>query len=411
MRAELISVGTEILMGQIVNTNAQYIAQRLAELGIDVFIQTTIGDNHDRLGECLRESLARADVIITTGGLGPTGDDLTKETAADVMGKTLEYDEASLHTLKARFQAMHREMTPNNLKQAMFPKDSRILLNPNGTAPGCIMERDGKAIILLPGPPREMKPMFEASVMPYLEERSGYILHSRIVRIFGMGESQVEHVLRDMMEAQSNPTIAPYAKTGEVTLRLTARCKDTQEGEALIEPVLREIEARIGDVIYATHDESLPMVCVRELIAQKNTLSLAESCTGGMIASQIVDIPGCSACFTQCVVSYSNEAKRERLGVKPETLERFGAVSEETAREMAEGMRRTSGTDYALAATGVAGPDGTEEKPAGLVYVALAGEEETLVKKLELNGDRERIRTITALHAFDLLRRKLENKA
>ena len=324
------------------------------------------------------------------------------------MGKTLAYDEASLHVLKARFEAMHREMTPNNLKQAMFPKDSRILPNPNGTAPGCIMERDNKAIILLPGPPREMKPMFEASVMPYLQERSGYILYSRILHIFGMGESHVEYALRELMEAQSNPTIAPYAKTGEVTLRLTARCRDEQEGEAMIAPVMEQIKEIVGDVIYSTHDESLPCVCVQKLIEQKKTLSLAESCTGGMLASSIVDVPGCSACFMQAAVTYSNQAKQERLGVSPETLEKYGAVSEQTAKEMAEGMRRTSGTDYALALTGVAGPEASEGKPAGLVFIALASEKATRVKKAELSGDRERIRTIAALHALDMLRRELE---
>ncbi len=409
MKAELISVGTEILMGQILNTNARYISQRLSELGIDMFIQTTIGDNHDRLGECMRESLKRADLVITTGGLGPTCDDLTKETAADIMGKTLEYDEESLHILKKRFSAMHKGMTPNNLKQAMFPKDSLILSNPNGTAPGCIMEKDGKAIILLPGPPREMVPMFEDHVMPYLEKRSGYMLYSRIMRIFGKGESQVEYDLRDLMEAQSNPTIAPYAKTGEVTLRVTARCKDEAEGEKLTEPVLARIESVLGDVVYSTHDEELYEVCVKKLIEKGKTLSVAESCTGGMIAANIVNTAGCSACFMQGAITYSNAAKMERLGVKKETLEQNSAVSEQTAKEMAEGMRLTSGTDYALSTTGIAGPEGgSAEKPVGLVYVALSSEQGTEAVKLELGGDRDRIRTVATLHAFDLLRRKLD---
>ena len=408
MRAELLSVGTEILMGQIVNTNASYIARRLAELGIDVYIQTTVGDNHNRLAECMRESLSRADFVITTGGLGPTGDDLTKETAADVMGMKLEYDEASLHTLKQRFSAMHKDMTPNNLKQAMFPKESIILSNPMGTAPGCIMEKDGKAIILLPGPPREMKPMMDNHVVPYLEKRSGSMLYSRIVRIFGQGESSVEYALKELMEAQSNPTIAPYAKTGEVTLRVTARCTSTDEGKALVEPVLEKIGTILGDVIYATNDEELHQVCVRALIEKGKTLAVAESCTGGMIASQIVSVAGCSECFLEGAVTYSNGAKRERLGVKAETLESYGAVSEETAREMAEGMRESSGADYALATTGIAGPGGaTAEKPVGLVYIALATEQKTTVKRVDLSGDRERIRIIACLHAFDMLRREL----
>lgn len=411
MRAELLSVGTEILMGQIVNTNASYIAQRLAELGVDVYIQTTVGDNHNRLADCMRESLSRADIVITTGGLGPTGDDLTKETAAEVMGMKLEYDEASLHILKERFFAMHKEMTPNNLKQAMFPKESIILPNPMGTAPGCIMEKDGKAIILLPGPPREMKPMMDDHVVPHLEKRSGFMLYSRVARIFGKGESSVEYALKDIMEAQSNPTIAPYAKTGEVTLRVTARCRDEEEGKALVEPMLEKIGEVLGDVIYATNDEELHQVCVRELIARGKTLSVAESCTGGMIASQIVSVPGCSECFIEGAVTYSNEAKFTRLGVSKDTLDKFGAVSEETAREMAEGMRESGKTDYALATTGIAGPGGgTQEKPVGLVYIALAAQGHTLVKRVDLSGDRERIRIIACLHAFDMLRREMTGK-
>lgn len=408
MRAELISVGTEILMGQIVNTNASYIARRLAELGVDVYIQTTVGDNHGRLAECMKESLSRADIVITTGGLGPTGDDLTKETAADVMGMKLEYDEASLHILKERFFSMHKEMTPNNLKQAMFPKESIILSNPMGTAPGCIMEKNGKAIILLPGPPREMKPMVDNHVVPYLEKRSGFILYSRVVRIFGKGESSVEYELKDIMETQSNPTIAPYAKTGEVTLRVTARCKGKEEGIALVEPMLKRIEDKFGEVVYSTDDEELHQVCVRELIEKKKTLSTAESCTGGMLASQIVSVPGCSGCFIDGSVSYSNGAKQARLGVKKETLEKYGAVSAETAREMAEGMRISSGSDYSLATTGIAGPEGgTEETPVGLVYIAMASSDGTTVKRVKLNGDRERIRIIACLHAFDMLRREM----
>lgn len=408
MKAELISVGTEILMGQILNTNAQYISQKLAELGVDIYVQTTIGDNHDRLAHCIKDGLERADIVILTGGLGPTADDLTKETAADVMGMKLEFDEASLHTLKVRFTAMHRDMTPNNLKQAMFPKDCIIMANPNGTAPGCIMERDGKAVALLPGPPKEMVPMFENHLMPYLQKRSGHILYSRVMRIFGKGESQVEYAIRDLMAQQSNPTIAPYAKTGEVTLRVTAQCKDTAEGEALVEPVLAQIQEIVGDVVYSTYDEELCEVCVKLLIKAQKTVAVAESCTGGMLASMLVSVPGCSACFVEGAVTYSNQAKQTRLGIAKETLDSFGAVSEETARAMAEGLRKTSGADYALSTTGVAGPEGgTEEKPVGLVYVALATPDGTQVVKLSLSGARERIRHIACLNALDQLRRAL----
>ena len=408
MKAELVSVGTEILMGQILNTNAQYISQKLAELGVDIYVQTTIGDNHDRLAQCIKDGLSRADIVILTGGLGPTADDLTKETAADVMGMKLEFDEASLHTLKARFANMHKEMTPNNLKQAMFPKGCIIMLNPNGTAPGCILERDGKAVALLPGPPKEMIPMFEDHVMPYLQKRSGHILYSRILRIFGMGESQVEYVLKDLMAKQNNPTIAPYAKTGEVTLRVTARCKDQAEGESMVEPVLAQISDIVGDVVYSTRDEELCAVCVKLLTQAKKTVAVAESCTGGMLSSMLISVPRCSACLLEGAVTYSNQSKKARLGVAEETLARFGAVSEQTAREMAEGLKKTSGADYALATTGVAGPDGgTAEKPVGLVYVGLATPEGTHTVQLSLTGARERIRHIACLHALDQLRRAL----
>lgn len=412
MKAELICVGTELLMGQILNTNAQFISRRLADMGVDVYVETTVGDNAGRLEESMRASLARADVVITTGGLGPTMDDLTKETAAKLMGKSLAYDEASLHALKRRFFEMHREMTPNNLKQAMFPPDARILPNPMGTAPGCIMEAGGKAIILLPGPPREMEPMFEHHVRPYLEARSGAVLHSRVLRIFGMGESSVEHTLRAMMEEQKNPTLALYAKTGEVTLRITAKCASAQEGEAMLAPVLAAVQKRLGNVVYSTDDEELHEVCIRRLLARGETLSVAESCTGGMLASRIVDVAGCSACFLQGVVAYSNEAKAARLGVRDETLRRCGAVSEETAREMAEGMRKSAQSDYALATTGIAGPEGgTEEKPVGLVYVALSTKDGTKVQELRLGGKRDRIRAVATLHALDMLRRELEKEA
>lgn len=409
MKAELISVGTELLMGQILNTNAQYISQRLAELGIDIYVQTTIGDNHDRLAQTIREGLERADMVILTGGLGPTADDLTKETAADVMGMTLEYDEASLHVLKARFAAMQREMTPNNLKQAMFPKEAIILPNPNGTAPGCIMERDGKAIALLPGPPREMAPMFDDHLMPYLEARSQHKLYSRVVRIFGMGESSVEYALRELMEGQDNPTIAPYAKTGEVTLRVTARCADAEEGERLVVPVLQKIGETLGDVVYDTHDRELHRVCVETLLEKRMTIATAESCTGGMLASALLSVPGSSGCFLEGFVTYANAAKEARLGVRHETLEAFGAVSENTAREMAEGARRASGADLAVSTTGIAGPDGgTAEKPVGLVYIAIASEAGTQARRLQLNGDRERIRQIACLNALDMIRRTLQ---
>ena len=301
-----------------------------------------------------------------------------------------------------------KKMTPNNLKQARFPAGSIILPNPNGTAPGCIMEADGKAAILMPGPPRELYPMFRDHVLPYLEKRSGVRLHSRELRIFGMGESELTYRLRDLIAAQTNPTIAPYVKTSEVTLRVTAQCRGDAEGERLVAPVIDAILARLGSIVYSTNGESLPALCVRLLLTQGATLAVAESCTGGMLASSIVDIPGCSACFVEGAVTYANGAKVRRLGVSEETLATDGAVSLACAQQMAEGLRAAAGTTYALATTGIAGPDGgTPEKPVGLVYVALAGPGRTEVRKLCLSGDRARIRTAATLHALDLLRRSL----
>lgn len=407
MIAEIVCVGTELLMGQVLNTDAKFMASRLADLGVNLYYQVTVGDNPKRLRDTLKNALERSDVVITSGGLGPTGDDLTKETAAALLGLTLEYDPASVKMLEDRFRAFGKEMTPNNLKQAMFPKESIILPNPNGTAPGCIMEKDGKAIILLPGPPRELFPMFTNSVMPYLEKRSNTKLYSRVLRIFGMGESTLEYTLKDLIEAQTNPTIAPYALLSEVTLRITARCKDAEEGERLIAPVVDEIKRRIGDVIYSFDDEPLEKVCADLLTENHKTLSVAESCTGGMIASTLVGIPGSSKWFLEGAVTYSNEAKMRRLGVAETTLAQFGAVSYQTAKEMAEGMRRTSGSDYALVTTGIAGPDGgTPEKPVGLVYIALAAPDGTDVKEFRFTGDRAKIRHNTMLNALDFLRRK-----
>lgn len=406
MIAEILSVGTELLMGNIVNTNAQYISQKLCDLGVNCYFQTTVGDNHDRLVAAVETALSRADILILTGGLGPTADDLTKETIADAFGRELVLDPASEQHIHARFARMGREMTPNNLKQAMFPRGSIILPNPNGTASGCIVEEEEKAAILLPGPPKEMAPMFDASVMPYLEKRSGHMLFSHVVRVFGMGESEAEYRLRTLMERQSNPTIAPYALSGEMKLRVTARCKSAEEGERMMAPLIDEIKETLGSVVYSIDDQELHEVCAALLREHGATLAVAESCTGGMIASKLVSVPGISAHFIEGAVTYSNDAKIRRLGVRPETLAAHTAVSAETAREMAEGIRRTSGASLGVATTGIAGPDGgTVEQPVGLVYIALASESGTAVQELRLTGSRERIRNAASLHALNLIRR------
>lgn len=408
MIAEIVSVGTELLMGQVVNTDAQFIAQRLAPLGFQVFYHTTVGDNVKRLTAVVHQAVERSDVVVFTGGLGPTDDDLTKETVAAALGLTVELIPEEAERLKKHFETRGYVFTPNNLKQASFPKSAIILPNAFGTAPGCIMTAENKTAILLPGPPRELFPMFQNHVMPYLEKLSGNKLYSRELRIFGKGESTITYELRDIIETQTNPTVAPYVKTGEVSLRVTALCQNEAEGEQLARPMIGEIISRLGDIVYSTVGESLPETCARMLTDDGQTLAIAESCTGGLVASELVAIPGCSKFLLEACVTYSDAAKVSRLGVRQETLDQFGAVSEQCAREMAEGMRKISGADYALATTGYAGPDGgTEENPVGTIYIALARPGETLVKRLSLFGDRARIREIATLHAFDLLRRKL----
>lgn len=395
-------------MGQILNTNAKYISTKLADMGVTMYHQTTVGDNAKRLEEAILTAKERSDVVILTGGLGPTGDDLTKETAAKCLGKELVLIDEQYEILKARFDAMHKSMTLNNNKQATFPLDAIILPNPNGTAPGCIMEDGGKALILLPGPPRELFPMFDNHVTPYLEKRVSGCFHTRVMRIFGIGESSLEQTIIDIINEQSNPTVAPYALTGEVTLRVTAACANHNEGEALVMPMIERIKQRIGDVVYSIDDEPLEAVCAKLLKKHGRTLATCESCTGGMIASTLVNLPGSSEWFEEGCVTYSNQAKQRRANVNGETLSRFGAVSEQTAAEMAQGMRETSGADYALSVTGIAGPaGGSTEKPVGLVYIGLAYNGGVDVKELRLSGDRFRIRHISMLNALDMLRRKL----
>ena len=408
MIAELICVGTELLMGQVTNTNAQFLSEALAPSGIDLYHEIVVGDNAARLKEAVQTALSRADILILSGGLGPTDDDLTKETVSEALGLTLEFYPEEWKRIEEYFARTGRTPASNNRKQAMFPRPCIILPNPNGTAPGCILEQNGKAAILLPGPPRELRPMFTDYAMPYLLKRSGHKLYSRELRIFGIGESDVTDRLADLIRSQTNPTIAPYAKTGEVTLRITARCQSEAEGEALVCPMIDTIRTRLGNAVYSDRGEPLPLVCHNALIARKETLAVAESCTGGLLTSAFVDLPGSSAYLIEGAVTYANEAKMRRLGVSKATLDTFGAVSAECAREMDEGLRARANTTYALATTGIAGPDGgTPEKPVGTVYVALAKEGETIVKRLQLFGNRERIRTVTVLQILDIFRQNL----
>ena len=411
MNAEILAVGTELLMGQIANTNAQYISQRLNDIGINVYYHSVVGDNPARLKSVLQLALSRSDVVIMTGGLGPTQDDLTKETVAEIMGRKLVLHDESLKRMEDYFKKLNRPLTKNNIKQAYFPENCIVVRNDNGTAPGCIIEKENKIVVMLPGPPSEMKPMLDDTVIPYFKSRTQEKIVSKYLRVFGIGESLLEEKLMHLIEKQGNVTIATYAKDGEVTVRITT--KSTDEAEALRELacVQKEIAEIVGDALYSDEDKELYQVVGEMLIQKGVTIAFAESCTGGLISSVITDIPGISAVFDRAVVSYSNKAKVENLGVKQETLDKFGAVSMETAVEMAEGIRKVAGTDLGLSVTGIAGPDGgTELKPVGLVYVALASKNGTVYKELRLAGNRRKIRNNTVLNAFDMIRRWLMNE-
>lgn len=427
MTVELISVGTEILLGNIVNTNANYLSKKCAELGLELYFQISVGDNESRLCEVLKSSLLRSDIVILTGGLGPTQDDMTKEAVAKVFQRELIMDELSRERIQAYFEFQHKtensysalqKITENNWKQALKIEDSIVVENNNGTAPGYIIEgkypieEDAQAeaplkrVILLPGPPSEMIPMFEESIFPYLQKLQQKVLVSSMVKICGIGESKAETDILDLIHAQKNPTIAPYAKNGEVHFRVTAYANSKQEAEKLLTPVIDELYRRFANHIYTTKEtESLEEVVVKQLIKQKLTVACAESCTGGMLTARLVNVPGVSQVLKTSLITYANEAKEKYLGVDPETLEKYGAVSEQTAREMAIGAAVNTKSDTALAITGIAGPEGgTKEKPVGLVYISCYVLGKTFVKEYHMKGSREKIRERSVIYALDLLR-------
>lgn len=408
MNAEILAVGTELLMGQIVNTNAQYISERLNSIGVNVYFHSVVGDNPKRLENSIKLALERSDLVVITGGLGPTKDDITKEKVAEVFNRKMVLHEESLKRIKDYFIKLGREMTDNNAKQAYFPEDSIIIENNKGTAPGCIIESENKVVIILPGPPREMQPMFDESVVPYLQKNSGYKIVSKYLRIFGIGESTLEEMIMDLVEKQEDVTIATYAKMGEVTVRLTCKSKLSEEGFNKICPFEEEIIKRLGSYVYSTENENLEKVVARMLLDNNLTIAIAESCTGGLICSKLVSVSGISKAFNRGIVSYSNDSKIEDLGVNKDTIKNFGAVSKETAIEMAEGVQKLAGSDIGVSITGIAGPGGgTAKKPVGLMYIALAYKGNTVYKKLNLSGDRERIINVASLHTFDLIRRQI----
>ena len=409
MIAEIVSIGTELLMGQIVNTDAQYLSRRLQSLGVSVYYHTTVGDNPQRMRDTLALALSRSDVVITTGGLGPTQDDLSKEMAAQLLGLPMAFDGESWRAIQDYFGKLGRICPENNKKQAMFAEGAIILPNACGTAPGCMVEKDGKIVIQLPGPPHEMADMFEKQVYNRLAERTGGCIASRYIRIYGLGESHVAQLCAKWIESEDEVTVAPYCSLGECQLRVTARGETEHAALEKVYPVAQEICGLLGESVYAvlpSSEGSMEEIAGRELTARGLTVATAESCTGGLVAAKLVNYPGISAALGEAHVTYANEAKVKYCGVRPETLERFGAVSEETAREMAQGLRERAGCDIAIATTGIAGPSGgTKEKPVGLVYVACADLHGVTVEKLNLRGSRERIRSLATLRALDMIRR------
>lgn len=406
MTVEIIAVGTEILLGNIVNTNAAYLAEKCAGLGLSCYHQDVVGDNEERLTETIRLALTRADIILLSGGLGPTQDDLTKEAAAKVMGKELYLHEPSREAIRQFFAERNLEITENNWKQAMVPEGCIVVENPGGTAPGIIIAENGKHVVLMPGPPGELIPMFEKSIIPYLAELTTGVIYSQTVKICGVGESKAESMVEDLVDAQDNPTIATYAKTGEVHLRVTATAPDEKEAKKLVKPMVKELKGRFGNHVYTTDSEvTLEKAVVDLLMANKLTACTVESCTGGMLSARLINVPGVSEVFKSGYVTYSNKSKRKLLGIKKNILVKYGAVSEQIAREMAKTAATLARTDVSVSTTGIAGPDGgTPEKPVGLVYIGCNVCGRVTVKECHFHGTREKIRESTVSAALSLMR-------
>ena len=411
MKCEILAVGTEILLGDILNTNAQYLSRELAELGFDVYYHEVVGDNKERILKALETSFNRSDIIITTGGLGPTKDDMTKELVSEFLGMKMCLHEESLKSIKEYFNKMGREFVKSNEKQAYFPKEAIILKNSNGTAPGAVFEKNNKAIIVLPGPPKEMESMFKEEVKKYLKKYSDDVIISEVLRIFGIGESKAEEKLQDIIDNGINPTVAPYAKEGEVIFRITAKAQNEEEARKMIVPIKDEIYKRLGNSVYNTGEISLQDTVAKLLIDKNMTIGVSESCTGGLVSAKLIEYPGVSEVFLEGAVTYSNEAKMRTLKVKKETLDKFGAVSHETAREMAEGIAKRCGSRIGISTTGIAGPGGgSDEKPVGLVYFGIYLDGKVKSFKHIFTGDRNSIRNRASMTALNIVRTEILEK-
>lgn len=409
MRVEIVCVGTEILMGNIVNTNAAFLAEGCANLGLKCFYQSVVGDNEERLIETLKIASKRSDIVILSGGLGPTEDDMTKEACAKFLGRTLVEDSVAMDIIKEFFAKRNTVMTENNKKQALVIDGCNVVKNDNGLAPGMIVKTDNNTYILLPGPPNELIPMFNNYIAPYLKAVSGGRLVSDMVKVCGIGESRVETMILDLIDAQTNPTIATYAKTGEVHLRISAFAENEKDAKKLLKPVVKELKSRFGANIYTT-DENVSLEDAVYYLLKTNglTVASAESCTAGMFSARLVNVPGTSEIYKEGFITYSNKAKHKYLGVKKSTLEKYGAVSEECAKEMAKGVCNVTKSDCGVSITGIAGPDGgTEQKPVGLVYIGVCINGHTNVKKYNFSGNRAKIREQSVAYALIQLREML----
>ena len=405
---EIISVGTELLLGHVTNTDARDISEMLSKIGINVKYHTVVGDNPERLRQCVETAKSRADIIITTGGLGPTCDDLTKQILAEAFGLKLIENKAEREGLYDYIR-YGKKFTDNNFTQAMLPEGCTVFHNNCGTAPGCGFEKDGKIVVMIPGPPKECNAMFRESALPYLRKLSEELIVSHSVRIFGLGESSVDDIFAEEMNRMTNPTMAPYAKECDCLLQITAKAKSEAEAEEMIAPVMEHVIKRLGDVVYGVDVECIEESVIKLLREKGKTFSAAESCTGGDVARRFTDMPGASAFFKGGVVTYTNEAKAKLLGIDPALIEEKGAVSHEVAKAMAENVRALLGTDIGVGVTGLAGPDGDGVHEVGTVFVSLAVEGETFVKELHMGAMRTRsfIRRMAGNHIYDMMRRWL----
>jgi nicotinamide-nucleotide amidase len=405
MTVEIICVGTEILMGNIVNTNAAFLAEGCAALGLNNYFQTVVGDNEERLTWAFKTAIERSDIVLVSGGLGPTEDDLTKEVAAKVTGHKLIEDEFSRKAIEEFFKKKGTKPTKNNWKQALIPEGGRAIPNPNGTAPGILLEEKKCTLILMPGPPAELRPMFEQQVAPYLAERSEQVIVSKTVKLCGVGESKAEELIKDLIDSQSNPTIATYAKIGEVHIRVTAGAESEKEAKKLLKPVVKEIKSRFGNKVYSSEvDETLEEAVVALLLENNLTVATAESCTGGLLSGRLINVPGVSESLKTGVVTYSNKAKRKLLGVKKTTLQKHTAVSRQCAEEMVKGLASMSKADLCVSITGYAGPVAEEGQEIGLVYIGCGLKGKVRVKEYHFTGNRQMIRDRAVVQALVLMR-------